>query len=97
MKTAVSVDLDRAAALFRALADPTRLAILRCVAEAGEECVCNLTDALESGQSRLSFHLRTLKDAGLLLDRRQGRWIYYSLNPEAVADVRRLLTSVTRA
>jgi len=97
VKTAVSVDLDRAAALFRALADPTRLAILRCVAEAGEECVCNLTDALESGQSRLSFHLRTLKDAGLLLDRRQGRWIYYSLNPEAVADVRRLLTSVTRA
>ena len=97
MKTAVSVDLDRAAALFRALADPTRLAILRCVAEAGEECVCNLTDALESGQSRLSFHLRTLKDAGLLLDRRQGRWIYYSLNPEAVDDVGRLLTSVTRA
>ena len=97
MKTAASVDLDRVAALFRALGDPTRLAILRCVAEAGEECVCNLTHALESSQSRLSFHLRTLKDAGLLLDRRQGRWIYYSLNPEAVDDVGRLLTSVTRA
>ena len=98
MKTAAAtLDLDRAAELFRALADPTRLRILRCVAEAGEECVCNLTDTLESGQSRLSFHLKALKDAGLLLDRRQGRWVYYSLNPETIDDVRRLLTSITRA
>ena len=97
MKTADGLDLDRAAELFRALADPTRLAIVRCIAEAGEECVCNLTDTLESGQSRLSFHLKALKDAGLLLDRRQGRWIYYSLNPETFDDVRRLLTSMTRA
>jgi len=39
---------------------------------------CDLTDALEAGQSRLSFHLRTLKDAGLITDRRDGRWVYYA-------------------
>jgi ArsR family transcriptional regulator len=98
VKTAgASLDLDRAAELFRALADPTRLAIVQAVAAAGEECVCNLTDTLESGQSRLSFHLKALKNAGLLVDRRDGRWVYYSLNPDTVDDVRRLLTSITRA
>jgi ArsR family transcriptional regulator len=96
MKTA-ALDLARAAELFRALGDPTRLAIVRHIAERGEECVCDLTDALETGQSRLSFHLKTLKDAGLLADRRQGRWVYYSLEPATVDDVRRLLTTITRA
>jgi ArsR family transcriptional regulator len=50
----------------------------------GERCVCDLTAALDAGQSRLSFHLRTLKDAGLVQDRREGRWAYYSLVPGAL-------------
>jgi ArsR family transcriptional regulator len=49
----------------------------------GERCVCELTEALSSGQSRLSFHLKTLKEAGLVQDRREGRWAYYSLVPGA--------------
>ena len=49
----------------------------------GERCVCELTDALDLGQSLLSFHLKTLKDAGLVSDRRDGRWAYYSLNRDA--------------
>ena len=97
VKASVEVDLDRAAELFRALGDPTRLAIVRHVAERGEECVCHLTDALETGQSRLSFHLKTLKEAGLLADRRQGRWVYYSLAPDTVGEVRRFLASIGRA
>ena len=48
---------------------------------AGEQCVCDLTDALGTGQSRLSFHLKALKAAGILTHRRQGRWIYYALTP----------------
>jgi ArsR family transcriptional regulator len=77
----------RTARLFHALADETRLRILAQLAD-GEQCVCDLTDALEAGQSRLSFHLKTLKDAGLVTDRRQGRWIYYTLNPETVDELR---------
>jgi ArsR family transcriptional regulator len=75
------------ARVFHALADATRLRILEQLAD-GEHCVCDLSDALEANQSRLSFHLKTLKDAGLLLDRREGRWIYYSLNQDAVQQLR---------
>lgn len=94
MASAVTSDVKRAARRFQALADETRLRIVERL-RAGEECVCNLTDTLATGQSRLSFHLKTLKDAGLVRDRRQGRWIYYSLNPEALGEVERFLGSLT--
>jgi len=71
------------ARLFHALADPTRLRIAALLRH-GERCVCELTTTMEAGQSRLSFHLRTMKDAGLIADRRAGRWIYYRLRPEAL-------------
>ncbi|MGH7231775.1 MAG: ArsR/SmtB family transcription factor [Nitrospiraceae bacterium] len=79
--------------LFHALADETRLCILQCLS-AGEQCVCDLTDTLRTGQSRLSFHLKTLKDAGILKDRRDGRWIYYSLNPDVLEELHDLIESL---
>jgi ArsR family transcriptional regulator, arsenate/arsenite/antimonite-responsive transcriptional repressor len=85
-----TVDLKRATRWFHALAEETRLRIIERL-RAGEECVCNLTDTLETGQSRLSFHLKTLKDAGLVKDRRQGRWIYYSLDQDAIRDLERFI------
>ena len=75
---------ERVARWFHALADETRLGIVDRL-RAGERCVCDLTDDLETSQSRLSFHLKTLKDAGIVTDRRQGRWIYYALNPATMA------------
>jgi ArsR family transcriptional regulator len=67
---------------FHALADPTRLGILERLLH-GERCVCELTGALDAAQSRLSFHLRVLREAGLIRARKAGRWIYYSLVPGA--------------
>jgi len=67
---------------FRALSDETRLRIIDLLRE-GERCVCELTDELDVAQSLLSFHLRTLKDADLVSDRRDGRWAYYTLNADA--------------
>jgi len=83
-------DSERTARWFRALGDETRLRILERLSQ-GEQCVCDLTDALEAGQSLTSHHLRTLKEAGLLRDRRQGRWIYYSLDPAGVDDLQEWL------
>jgi ArsR family transcriptional regulator len=83
MTTATSIDATRAAPLFQALSDPTRLAILEML-RSGERCVCELQDALDAAQSRLSFHLKVLKDAGLVRDRKEGRWSYYTLVPEAL-------------
>ncbi len=68
---------------FHALSDPTRLAIMGSL-RSGECCVCDLQSSLGAAQSRLSFHLRVLKDAGLIVDRKDGRWSYYQLVPGAV-------------
>jgi ArsR family transcriptional regulator len=91
----------QAGQVFQALSDPTRLELIQRLA-GGEQCVCDLTDALKTGQSRLSFHLKVLKEAGLIRDRREGRWMYYALNEaafEETAELIRMLTngdSVTR-
>jgi ArsR family transcriptional regulator len=86
MATELKSNTDRAAILFHALSDGTRLSILQRL-RFGERCVCDLTDALDAAQSRLSFHLKVLKDAGLVTDRREGRWMYYTLNPETLSEV----------
>jgi ArsR family transcriptional regulator len=82
------------ARLFHALSDPTRIEILERLRN-GERCVCQLTDVLEAAQSRLSFHLKTLREAGLVTDRKEGRWVYYTLVPEAVAGLREALGALT--
>ena len=79
--------------LFHALSDQTRLSILQRL-RFGERCVCDLTDALDAAQSRLSFHLKVLKDAGLVTDRREGRWMYYTANTEALAEVGELAAAL---
>ena len=71
--------------VFHALSDETRLEILERLRE-GEQCVCDLMGALAAAQSRLSFHLKVLKDAGLIQDRPEGRWIYYSLKSDAIEE-----------
>lgn len=76
----------RAAAWFHALSDETRLEIVEMLTH-GERCVCDLTGSLKAAQSRLSFHLKTLKDAGVVTDRREGRWVYYSLRREALEEM----------
>lgn len=76
-------DLQAASRVFHALSDETRLEIVSMLGDR-ERCVCDLMSALDAAQSRLSFHLKVLKDAGIVLDRRDGRWIYYSLNKESL-------------
>jgi ArsR family transcriptional regulator len=78
-----TLDLTQAARWFHALSDETRLEIVRRLGS-GERCVCELTDLLGAAQSRLSFHLKTLKTAGIVTDRKEGRWVYYALNPEVL-------------
>lgn len=84
MASATLPRTEHAARWFHAFSDPTRLEIAVLLSH-GERCVCELQDALAAAQSRLSFHLGVLKAAGLVSDRREGRWIYYSLN-RAVLD-----------
>lgn len=78
---------------LKALSDEKRVRILMQLA-GGERCVCELTDALDAGQSLLSFHLKTLKAVGLVTDRRAGRWVHYSINPDALADLEDFLRTM---
>ena len=64
---------------FHALSDPLRIQVLELL-RSHELCVCELCDRLGTSQSKLSFHLKTLKEANLVRPRQEGRWIYYSLN-----------------
>ncbi|MDJ0705578.1 MAG: metalloregulator ArsR/SmtB family transcription factor [Leptolyngbyaceae cyanobacterium MO_188.B28] len=66
-------------ASFHALADPLRLKVVELLKDQ-ELCVCDLCELLNVSQSKLSFHLKTLREAGLARGRQEGRWIYYSLN-----------------
>jgi ArsR family transcriptional regulator len=90
---ATATDLSRAARLFHALSDETRLAVLEMLQQR-ERCVCELQDELEAAQSRLSFHLRVLKEAGLVSDRKDGRWVHYSLNADTFAEVEDVLAEL---
>lgn len=83
MTPASTLDHAHLPRAFQALADPTRLAILHRLGR-GERCVCDLQDLLDAAQSRLSFHLRVLKEAGLITGRRDGRWSYYRANLDAL-------------
>ena len=85
-----ALDPEQASLLLKALADPHRQRIVLCLGS-GERCVCDLTDELKLAQSKLSFHLRVLKEAGLLADRQSGRWIYYRLQPEMIQALQRWL------
>lgn len=67
---------------FKCLADETRLRSLLLIQQESELCVCELMEALDESQPKVSRHLAQLRQCGLLLDRRDGKWVYYRLNPE---------------
>ncbi|MEK6486499.1 transcriptional regulator [Klebsiella grimontii] len=67
--------------LFKNLSDETRLGIVLLLKEMGELCVCDLCAALDQSQPKISRHLAMLRESGLLLDRKQGKWVHYRLSP----------------
>ncbi|MEO3989879.1 metalloregulator ArsR/SmtB family transcription factor [Pseudocitrobacter cyperus] len=67
--------------LFKILSDETRLSIVLLLRESGELCVCDLCTALQQSQPKISRHLAMLRESGLLLGRKQGKWVHYCLSP----------------
>jgi ArsR family transcriptional regulator, arsenate/arsenite/antimonite-responsive transcriptional repressor len=94
--TEYELELETLLLRLKALADEKRLRIISMLT-GGERCVCDLQDDLEAGQSLLSHHLRTLKEAGLVTDRRDGRWVHYALNREALAELEAFLRTARAA
>jgi ArsR family transcriptional regulator, arsenate/arsenite/antimonite-responsive transcriptional repressor len=86
-----SGEAEALAARFKALADPTRVAIVNRLAAADEVCVCDFVAALDLAQPTVSHHLKVLRDAGLVESSRRGTWAFYRLVPEAVTELRQTL------
>ena len=80
-----------------ALAERTRLAAVSILWDGSEHCVCELMKRLDATQSRMSRHMLTLKQAGLVVDRRDAQWVRYRLNPDMRPEVRAVLAAVMAA
>jgi ArsR family transcriptional regulator, arsenate/arsenite/antimonite-responsive transcriptional repressor len=74
------------ALLFKAVADPVRLRLLSLIAchDGGESCVCDLLDAFDMTPPSISYHLKILREAGLISSERRGTWVYYRVNPDVM-------------
>ena len=84
-------------AVLSALAESTRLGAMTIMADGREHCVCDLMKRLDATQSRMSRHMRTLKLAGLVVDRRDAQWVRFRLNPDMPAPTRAILDAVLAA
>lgn len=82
---------------FKCLADETRLKSLLLIQSEGELCVCELIEALQEIQPKISRHLALLREHKIVLDRRQGQWIYYRLNPDLPVWSKKVLEETTRS
>src|ERR1700744_5882885 len=78
---------DELAPFFKAVADPVRLRLLSLIAchDGGESCVCDLLEAFDMTAPSVSYHLKILREAGLISSERRGTWVYYRVNPDVMA------------
>lgn len=88
----VSTDI---VSILKALSEPLRLEVIELLREQ-EMCVCDLCDRMDVAQSKLSFHLKTLRKAGLIRSRQEGRWIYYRLNLSKLVELEEYLAEFRR-
>lgn len=83
--------------VLSALAEPTRLSVIALLADGSEHCVCELMQKLGATQSRMSRHMQVLKQADLVVDRRDAQWVRYRLNPHMAAELRAVVDAVLAA
>ncbi len=95
MSTTQSTSAIEIASGFHAFSDPLRIRVIELLREK-ELCVCELCDILKVSQSKLSFHLKTLKEASLVRARQEGRWVYYSLNLSQFVEMEQYLAEYRR-
>lgn len=89
------ITLEDYSSFFKALGDQTRLKIINLLSKEKEMCVCRIYQTLELSQPRISKHLAILREIGLVKDRPNGKWVYYSLNDSAIKQLDKFLISLT--
>jgi len=89
----MEIDFARGSLILKAIADPTRICIVH-ILSCGEMCVCDIQEYFKLTQPTLSHHLGQLKAVGVVTSRREGKWIYYSINRDVVKFLTGFLDSV---
>lgn len=84
-------------AILSAIAEPTRLQAVQLLADGSEHCVCELMQKLDATQSRMSRHMQVLKQAGLVVDRRDAQWVRYRLNPDLPVEIADVVEAILAA
>ena len=97
MDTRMGTVLGDRVEVLKAVADPTRLQVLELLSDEGEHCHCELQEVLGAPANRLSFHLRVLRESGLVGSRRNGRRVYYHVHPGALERLHDLLPQAVDA
>lgn len=83
--------------ILNALCDPTRRAAISIVWDGGEHCVCELMERLNASQSRMSRHMKALRDSGIVLDRRDAQWVRFRRNPDLALELAAIIDAVLAA
>lgn len=83
--------------ILNALCDSTRRAALAIVWDGGEHCVCELMERLDASQSRMSRHMKVLREAGLVIDRRDAQWVRFRENPDLAPEIKAVIDAVLAA
>lgn len=90
----MNAECERDAAVFKALSDPRRLAILAQL-RSGEKCACVLLEQLDIGQPCLSYHMKVLCESGIVEARQEGKWTHYRISESGSAAALALLRRLT--
>lgn len=88
---------DHMQEILNAICDSTRRAALAILWDGGEHCVCELMDRLNASQSRMSRHMKVLREAGLVIDRRDAQWVRYRRNPDLSREIMAVISAVLTA
>ena len=87
------INSDQFIVIMESLSDPIRINILELMM-GGEICVCDIVKVTGLSQSKISYHIKILKDSGLISDRQEGRWVYYKLDMEVLSDIQNWMSNL---
>lgn len=90
----MELNYSKSAGMFKVMGDETRLKIMDMLS-CGEMCACNILEQFSITQPTLSYHMKLLVDMGLVMARKEGKWIYYSLNQDGIAQVRKYIDAIS--
>ncbi len=90
------INSEQFVGIMESLSDPIRINILELMMD-GEICVCDIVNVTGLSQSKISYHIKILKDSGLISDRQEGRWVYYKLDLEVLSDIQNWMSNLIQS